>query len=305
MQDENQNPGYDDAQEPNNAPDPWGGVANLEGFEEFDQEPSGEEPADVAASKRLAPWLFGVAAEEASGSSTPPDPEADPFAPEGLAAESENPAASAGLLGDPALYDTGVAAGPWGGTPPPGTVEQEGESIFTLPWEDPNAQPTGTAGQEEGSAFNPLFTASWEDPGVPSPGTAEQEGESIFTPPWEDPNAQPTGSVEQEGEPAFTAPWEGYSTAPDPDTSILPGDWDNVPGNVPDTTLEGQEDDPNAVHEEILKAFDVQSDPDSVAEETTAAEDIWKDTAEGPIEDVSGAFEDVGEAIEDVFDDTL
>src|SRR5918998_1530764 len=159
MQDESQNPG-DAAQEPNNASDPWGDAANLEGFEEFGQEqPSGEEAADVVG-KRLPPWMVRTAAGAGAE-------EVDQSAPEGLAAESEDPAASADLS-DPALYDTGVAD-PWG-TPPLGTVEQEGESIFTPPWEDPNASPPGAVEQEEGSAFNPLFSASWEDLSVPSPG---------------------------------------------------------------------------------------------------------------------------------------
>ncbi|HEX2098872.1 MAG TPA: hypothetical protein VHF46_07450 [Rubrobacteraceae bacterium] len=286
---------YYAAQEPNDALDLWGVAANLEGFEEFDQDPSGEEPADVAASKRLAPWLFGAAAEEASSSSTPVDPEADPFVPEGLAAESEDPAASADLS-DPALYDTGVGD-PWG-TPPPGTVEQEGGAIFTPPWENPNAQPPGTAGQEEGSVFNPLFTASWEDLGVPSPGTTEQEGESIFTPPWESLNAQPPETAGQEEEPAFAAPWEYDSTAPDLDTNVFSVGWDNLPDAPP----EGQQDVANAGYEKILQSFDVWSEPNGMAGETMAAEDIWKDTAEGPIEDASGAFEDVSEIANDFFD---
>jgi hypothetical protein len=275
---------YYAAQEPNDALDPWGVAANLEGFEEFGQDSSGEEPADVAASKRLAPWLAGVAVEETSSSSTPPGPEvdsslidwADPLAPEGLAAESENPAASADLFGDPVLYDTGVGD-PWGvGTPPPGTVEQE-----------------------EGRTFNPLFTAAWEDDlGVPSPGTAEQEGEPIFAPPWEDPNAQPSGTVEQEEAPAFAAPWEYDSTAPKLDTSTFAAGW----VNVPDTPPEGHEDVPNAGFEEIPNPLDVWSEPSGMAGETTAAEDVWKDPAEGLIEDASEAFEDVSETTNDFFE---
>src|ERR687894_921848 len=115
MQDEPQTPGAD-AQEPDNAPDPWGAdpwgdAANLEGFEEFGQEqPSGEEAADVVG-KKLPPWMVRTAAGAGAE-------EVDQFAPEGLAAESEDPAASADLFGDPALYDTGVTD-PWG-TPPPG-----------------------------------------------------------------------------------------------------------------------------------------------------------------------------------------
>jgi hypothetical protein len=252
---------YYAVQEPNDALDPWGVAANLEGFEEFGQDSSGEEPADVAASKRLAPWLAGAAVEETSSSFTPPGPEvdsslidwADPLAPEGLAAESENPAASANLFGDPVLYDTGVGD-PWGvSTPPPGTVEQE-----------------------EGRTFNPLFTASWEDDlGVPSSGT-----------------------VEQEEAPAFAAPWEDDSTAPKLDTSTFAAGWDNVP----DTHPEGQEDVPNAGFEEIPNPLDVWSEPSGMAGETTAAEDVWKDPAEGLIEDASGAFEDVSETANDFFD---
>ena len=336
---------YYAAQEPNDALDPWGVATSLEGFEEFGQDTSGEESADVAAVRRLSPWLVGEAAEEASSSFTPPHPEADPFVPEGLAAESEDPAASADLS-DPALYDTGVG-GPWGtpspgmveqeggsiftppwgdpnapppgtveqdeggsfnplfsaswenlGVPSPGTVEQEGGAIFTPPWENPNAQPPGTAGQEEGSVFNPLFTASWEDLGVPSPGTTEQEGESIFTPPWESLNAQPPETVGQEEEPAFAAPWEYDSTAPDLDTNVFSVGWDNLPDAPP----EGQQDVANAGYEKILQSFDVWSEPNGMAGEIMAAEDIWKDTAEGPIEDASGAFEDVSEIANDFFD---
>jgi hypothetical protein len=237
--------------------------------------------------------------------------EVDQSAPEGLAAESEDPAASADLS-DPALYDTGVAD-PWG-TPPLGTVEQEGESIFTPPWEDPNASPPGAVEQEEGSAFNPLFSASWEDLSVPSPGTVEQEQEeSAFTTPWEDASAAPDPSAfpvgwdnvldttpeGQEEAPAFGAPWEDASTAPDPSTFAV--GWDSVP----DTTPEGQEDDSTAVGEEMLNPLDVWSDPSGVPEEITAAGDIWKDTTEGLFEDVGGAVEGVGESIEEVFDDNI
>jgi hypothetical protein len=289
MSDETQNPGYD-AQEPNNAPDPWGDAANLEGFEEFGQEQSsGEEAADVVG-KRLPPWMVRTAAGAGAE-------EADQFAPEGLAAEPEDPAASVDFS-DPALYEAGANADPWGGTPTPSTAEQEGESSFTPPWEDPNAPPPGTVEQEEGGSFNPLISASWEDLGVPSPGTAEQEGEPIFTPPWEDPNAPPPGTVEHE-EPTFAAPWEDVSTAPDPDPSTFAVGWDSVP----DTPPEGQEDYSSAVYGEIPNPLDVWSDPSGVAEEITAAGDVWKDTAEDLVEDMSGAFEDVGEAIEDVFDD--
>ncbi len=283
MQDETQNPGYDDAQEPNNAPDPWQDAANLEGFEEFGQDPSGEEAADVVG-KRLPPWMLRTAAGAGAE-------EADQFAPEGLAAESEDPVAPTDLS-DPALYDTRANADPWG-TPTTDMAEQEGEPSFTPPWEDPNTPSPGAVGQEEGGAFNPLFTTSWEDLGVPSPGTAEQEGESGFTPLWEDPNVQPFGTVEQEEEPTFAAPWEDSSTAPDPDPSTFAVGWDSIP----DTPPEGQEDYSNAVYGEIPSPLDVWSDPSGVVEE------IWKDVTEALVEDVSEAFEDVGEAIENVFDD--
>jgi hypothetical protein len=292
MQDETQNPG-DAAQEPNNAPDPWGDAANLEGFEEFGQEqPSGEEAADVVG-KRLPPWMVRTAAGAGAE-------EADQFAPEGLAAESEDPAASADLS-DPALYDTGANADPWGGTPSPDTAEQEEEPTFTPPWEDSNAPPSGTEEQELGGSFNPLFTASWEDLGVPSPGTAEQEGEPSFTPLWEDPNVQPYGTVEQGEEPTFAAPWEDASTTPDPDTSTFAVGWDSVPDIPP----EGQEDYSNAEYGEMPSPLDVWSDPNAVAEEITAAGDIWKDTVEGFVEDVSEAIEDAFESYdEDLFGDT-
>ena len=278
MQEETKTPYYAAAQEPNDAPDPWGVAANLEGFEVFDQDPSGEESVDAVASRRLSTGSVVVAAgaEEADPPSAPPGPDpegnsplidwANSFAPEGLAAGSKD-------LGDPTLYDTEVAE-LWG-TPPPGTVEQE-----------------------EGHTFNPLFNASWEDLGVPSPGTAEQEGEPIFAPPWEDLNAQPSGRVEQEEAPAFAAPWEDDSTASVPETGIFTAGWDSVP----DTPPEGQEDVPSAGFEEMLKSFDVWSEPNGMAEESTAVGDIWKDTAEGLIEDASGAFEDVSETANDFFD---
>ena len=286
MQEETKTPYYAAAQEPNDAPDPWGVAANLEGFEVFDQDPSGEESVDEVASRRLSTGSVGVAAgaEEADSLAPPgPDPEAnsplvdwaDSFAPDGLAVGSEDPAASADL-GDPTLYDTGVGD-PWG-TPLPGTVEQE-----------------------QGHTFNPLFNASWEDPGVPSPGTAEQEGEPIFAPPWEDLNAQPSGMVEQEQVPAFAAPWEDDSAAPDPETGVFTAGWDSVP----DTTPEGQEDVSSAGFEQILKSFDVWSEPNGMAEGATDVGDIWQDTSEGLIEDVGGAFEGVGEATEDVFGDDI
>src|SRR5215217_6309025 len=159
MQEETKTPYYA-AQELNDAPDPLGVAAKLEGFEEFDQEPSGEESVDAVASRRLSTGSVGVAAgAEEADSLAPPGPDqeansplidwADSFAPEGLAAGSEDPADSTDL-GDPTLYNTGVGD-PWG-TPPPDPVEQEQEHTF-----------------------NSLFSASWEDPGVPSPGTAEQE----------------------------------------------------------------------------------------------------------------------------------
>ena len=291
MQDEPENPGADDAQEPNNAPDPWGEAANLEGFEEFGQDSSGEEAADVVG-KKLPPWMVRTAAGAGAE-------EADQFAPEGIAAESEDPPASADLS-DPALYETGANADPWG-TPTPDIVEQEGDLTFTPPWEDPTAPPPGTVEQEEGSSFDPLFTASWEDLGVPSPGPVEQEMESSFTPLWEDASAAPDPSAfsvgwdnvlettpeGQEEEPAFAAPWEDASTAPDPSTFAV--GWDSVP----DTTPEGQEDDSTAVDEDPL---DVLSDPSGVVEE------IWKDVTEGLVEDVSEAFEDASETIEDVFE---
>ena len=286
MQDETQNPSYDDAQEPNNASDPWGEAANLEGFEEFGQEqPSGEEAADVVG-KRLPPWMVRTAAGAGAE-------EVDPFAPEGFATEPEDPAAPVDFS-DPALYETGDDADPWG-TPSPGMAEQEGEPIFTPPWEDPNVPPPGTVEQEEGGGFNPLISASWEDLGVPSPGAAEQEGESIF-PLWEDPNAPPPGTVEEE--PTFVAPWEDVSTAPD--TSTFAVGWDSVP----DTPPEGQEDYSTAYYGEMPSPLDVWSDPSGMSEEITAAGDIWKDTTDGLVEDMSGAFEDVvGETIQDTFDE--
>src|SRR5829696_5918210 len=127
MQEEIKSRYYAAAQEPNDAPDPWGDTANLEGFEEFDQDPSGEESVDEVASRRLSTGSVGVAAgaEEADSLASPgPDPEAnsplidwaDSFAPEGLAAGSEDPTDSTDL-GDATLYNTGVGD-PWG-TPPP------------------------------------------------------------------------------------------------------------------------------------------------------------------------------------------
>jgi hypothetical protein len=286
MQDDTQTPGYD-PQEPNNTPDPWGAdpwgdAANLEGFEEFGQEqPSGEEAADVVG-KKLPPWMVRTAAGAGAE-------EADQFAPEGLAAESEDPAASADLS-DPALYDTGVTD-PWG-TPPPGTVEQEGEPIFTPPWGDPNASPPGGVEQEEGSVFNPLFGASWEDT-----STTPDVDAGTFAVGWDSvPDTTPEG---QEEEPAFAAPWEDASTTPDLDASTFAVGWDSVP----DATPEVQEDDSTAVGEEMLNPLDVWSDQSGVTEELTAAGDIWQDTTEDLVEDMSGAFEDVGEATEDIFDD--
>ncbi len=225
MQDETQNPGYDDAQEPNNAPDPWQDAANLEGFEEFGQDPSGEEAADVVG-KRLPPWMLRTAAGAGAE-------EADQFAPEGLAAESEDPAASADLS-DPALYDTGVTD-PWG-TPSPGTVEQEGESIFTPPWENPNASPPGAVEQEEGSVFNPLFSAPWEDA-----STTPDLDTSTFAVGWDSvPDTPPEG---QEDDP--NAAYEEITAAGDlskDTTEDLVEDISEAFGDVGETIEEVFED---------------------------------------------------------------
>ena len=221
---------------------------------------------------------------------------------------------------DPALFNTGEA-GPWG-TQPSATAEAEEEEptfnpLFTTPWEDLGVPSPETVEQEE-DVFTP-----WEDVGTQPPGTAEAE-EDILNAPWEDPEAlfsemsekkeeeedediftallQSSGTGEQE-EDIFAPPVEDDSTTPDP--SIFPTGWDDVPDIPP----EGQEDNPNAVYEEMPMPFDVSLDPndmaEEIAEEISATADIWQDTAEGLVEDVGAAFEDVGEASQDLFDDTF
>ena len=212
------------AQEANDTPDP-GDTANPEGSEGLGQEqPSDEGPTEAPTAQEGGAFepAEAVGAEEAPSTflapSAPPDPEADPaligraadpFAPaEGPAAESEDPASSSADLGDPALYETGDDADPWG-TPPPDTAEEEGEGAPDAAAAEAIA-PADAAVGEAGAAVG---TEAIDEAGGPGETIEEAAGEDTLVDPPADTGA-PADVVEPMEDLAADAAYEGVETPP-------------------------------------------------------------------------------------------